>query len=355
MPGRYDSEGEYRYGFQGQEKDDEMKGEGNSVNYTYRMHDPRVGRFFATDPLASKYPHNSPYAFSENNVIHMIELEGLEKAPSKVHYYNMVKQENGSYEASYSYSHSKLVLKTDNAVLKEVPYASFGMHSRPGVPMAAPSDVQLGVGDYGDQNRTTNVYTYWKQGKIAKQSVYNSFGVIDSPEGMILTGSALNKHQEAMWQARSSGAATSVSIAEPFVEIAHTGVSDGLQELGMGETAANYTASGLLFFGTAAIVNKGLSLKSTPTSGISPNVRNVLSKIDDFKTQGGTIKLNPMSPNQEINITFQQGIKKLDFRIETHTVPQKYGGNGISPQRHMNVDLYPNKKVITNSGHKILE
>ncbi|MCB0478715.1 MAG: hypothetical protein KDC84_11150 [Crocinitomicaceae bacterium] len=79
MPGRNGSDGSaYRYGFQGQEKDDEIKGEGNSVNYKYRMHDVRIGRFFAVDPLAPQYPHNSPYAFSENMVIHMKELEGLE-------------------------------------------------------------------------------------------------------------------------------------------------------------------------------------------------------------------------------------------------------------------------------------
>jgi hypothetical protein len=30
------------------------------------------------DPLASSYPHNSPYAFSENRVIDGVELEGLE-------------------------------------------------------------------------------------------------------------------------------------------------------------------------------------------------------------------------------------------------------------------------------------
>lgn len=73
------SVGNYRYGFQGQETDDEIKGGGNSVNYKYRMHDPRVGRFFAVDPLASEYPWNSPYAFSENRLIDAIELEGLEK------------------------------------------------------------------------------------------------------------------------------------------------------------------------------------------------------------------------------------------------------------------------------------
>ncbi len=68
----------YRYGFQGQEKDDEIKGEGNSINYKYRMHDARIGRFLSLDPLAPSYPHNSPYAFSENRVIDGVELEGLE-------------------------------------------------------------------------------------------------------------------------------------------------------------------------------------------------------------------------------------------------------------------------------------
>ena len=78
VPNRHGSSNSYRYGFQGQEKDDEIKGESNSLNYTFRMHDPRVGRFFATDPLEIDYPWNSPYAFSENRVIDGNEIEGLE-------------------------------------------------------------------------------------------------------------------------------------------------------------------------------------------------------------------------------------------------------------------------------------
>src|SRR5690606_2115085 len=54
------------------------KGEGNSLNYKYRMHDPRVGRFFATDPLEAESSWNSPYVSSENRVNDAIELEGLE-------------------------------------------------------------------------------------------------------------------------------------------------------------------------------------------------------------------------------------------------------------------------------------
>jgi RHS repeat-associated protein len=79
MPNRHGRTGsKYSYGFQGQLVDDELKGEDNSVNFEFRMYDPRIGRFFATDPLSMKYPWNSPYAFSENRVIDAIELEGAE-------------------------------------------------------------------------------------------------------------------------------------------------------------------------------------------------------------------------------------------------------------------------------------
>jgi RHS repeat-associated protein len=79
LPGRNHNSGASRHLFQGQETDNEMHGTtGTSYAFTYRLHDARVGRFWSIDPLAAKYPHNSPYAFSENRVIDGIELEGLE-------------------------------------------------------------------------------------------------------------------------------------------------------------------------------------------------------------------------------------------------------------------------------------
>ncbi len=79
LPNRHGNTSDYRYGFQGQEMDNEVKGEGNSINYKFRMHDPRVGRFFATDPLTKDYPHYTSYSFSGNKVIAFRELEGLEE------------------------------------------------------------------------------------------------------------------------------------------------------------------------------------------------------------------------------------------------------------------------------------
>ncbi len=88
LDGRTVSSG-YRFGFQNQELDDEIKGEGNSVNYTFRMHDPRLGRFFAVDPFFRDFPWNSTYAFCENRLLDCKELEGLQ-AVSATHknYFN---------------------------------------------------------------------------------------------------------------------------------------------------------------------------------------------------------------------------------------------------------------------------
>lgn len=73
----------YRFGFNGKENDNEIKGTGNHIDFKFRGYDPRLGRFFSVDPLAGQYPWNSTYAFAENRVIDGVDLEGLEfrKAP----------------------------------------------------------------------------------------------------------------------------------------------------------------------------------------------------------------------------------------------------------------------------------
>jgi RHS repeat-associated protein len=70
---------DYRYGFNGQEKDNEVKGTGNSLDFKFRAYDSRLGKFLSIDPLSKSYPWNSTYAFAENDVIRCIDLEGAEK------------------------------------------------------------------------------------------------------------------------------------------------------------------------------------------------------------------------------------------------------------------------------------
>ena len=78
-PNLYIHKYNYRYGFNGKENDNEVKGEGDEQDYGMRIYDPRVGRFLSVDPLTQSYPWNSTYAFSENEPISNIDLDGQEK------------------------------------------------------------------------------------------------------------------------------------------------------------------------------------------------------------------------------------------------------------------------------------
>jgi RHS repeat-associated protein len=78
MPGRTFSSSSHRYGFNGKENDNEVKGEGNQQDYGMRIYDPRVARFLSIDPLAKDYPWYTAYQFASNNPIAAIDLDGLE-------------------------------------------------------------------------------------------------------------------------------------------------------------------------------------------------------------------------------------------------------------------------------------
>lgn len=66
----------YRYGFGGHEKDDEIKGSGNSYTTEFRQWDPRLGRWLSPDPVIKH--HESPYAWNTNNPILYIDEFGAD-------------------------------------------------------------------------------------------------------------------------------------------------------------------------------------------------------------------------------------------------------------------------------------
>ena len=68
----------YRFGFNGKENDNEVKGTGNQQDYGMRIYDPRLGRFYSVDPLTKAYPWYTPYQFAGNTPIEAIDLDGLE-------------------------------------------------------------------------------------------------------------------------------------------------------------------------------------------------------------------------------------------------------------------------------------
>jgi RHS repeat-associated protein len=69
-------EDDYRYGFNGKEKDNEIKGSGNSLDFGARVYDSRLSRFLSIDPLSSSFPYQSPYVFAGNSPIAYVDKNG---------------------------------------------------------------------------------------------------------------------------------------------------------------------------------------------------------------------------------------------------------------------------------------
>ncbi|OJV51233.1 MAG: hypothetical protein BGO31_07930 [Bacteroidetes bacterium 43-16] len=100
MPGRTFSSENSRFGFNGQEKDNEVKGNGSSINYQARIYDTRLSRFLSVDPLTAHFPWYTPYQFAGNTPIQAIDLDGAEE-----YHYTRIKK--GGKTTSLKLTHTK--------------------------------------------------------------------------------------------------------------------------------------------------------------------------------------------------------------------------------------------------------
>jgi RHS repeat-associated protein len=90
MPDRKGGQNDYRFAFNGIEKDDEVKGgSGNHMNFGARAYDSRLGRWFSPDPKEYEFPSWSPYNFAYNSPIAFSDPDG-EKPKLEI-----IKKENG--------------------------------------------------------------------------------------------------------------------------------------------------------------------------------------------------------------------------------------------------------------------
>jgi RHS repeat-associated protein len=77
MPGQTSSSSDYRYGYQGKEKETELMGNAVAYDFGARILDARVGRWLSLDPLAAEFPDESPYSAMANNPINMVDPDGM--------------------------------------------------------------------------------------------------------------------------------------------------------------------------------------------------------------------------------------------------------------------------------------
>jgi len=117
MPNRGAGGVSYRYGFNGKETENDVKGVGNEQDYGMRIYDPRLGRFLSVDPIASSYPWYTPFQFAGNTPIWSVDVDGLEPEqtsdPSAVHHLN-----NAELRDAIKIAHNQIVSDIKSKNLK---------------------------------------------------------------------------------------------------------------------------------------------------------------------------------------------------------------------------------------------
>jgi RHS repeat-associated protein len=123
MPNRQYSAGDYRYGFNGKEMDNEVKGDGNELDFGDRVYDPRLVRWSSLDPLQAKYPSLSPYNFAGNSPIVCMDPDG-----KVIRIYYDANDRNKYYE----YVPGQKVTTDNTLVLKVIAAAEYNMKTEIG-------------------------------------------------------------------------------------------------------------------------------------------------------------------------------------------------------------------------------
>jgi RHS repeat-associated protein len=77
MPGKSYLSNKYRYGFNGKEKDDEVKWvSGSQYDFGSRIYDSRLGSFLSIDPREAEYSWQSSYSYFGNSPIAQLDYNG---------------------------------------------------------------------------------------------------------------------------------------------------------------------------------------------------------------------------------------------------------------------------------------
>lgn len=146
MPGRTYSSEAYNWGFNGQEKDDEISGEGNSSTAEYWQYDSRLGRRWNIDPIVK--PWESIYACYRNCPILLIDPTGEDVDLSKLSEEDKseIKNKVNSEHEDYNKEFASLYKQLEND--KTTVYTYINTHEK----ITAYEGGEMGTVKYGGKN-----------------------------------------------------------------------------------------------------------------------------------------------------------------------------------------------------------
>jgi len=200
MPGRQFSLSNYRFGFNGKENDNEVKGvEGSQQDYGMRIYDPRLGRFITIDPKANLLPGVSPYSYAVNSPVMYIDENGeLPKLAIIIHqkgqgYYDFDEHIKSLEAKGYKVVRAETG-KQALALMKQYSTPESPIESLILLSHGSPGGTSNGGGEgiYTNMEFESIVRSTWENNG-AKEEYYNSIGVVFDPSNSHFNQAALDK------------------------------------------------------------------------------------------------------------------------------------------------------------------
>lgn len=150
--------GGYRFTFNGMEKDDEVKGTGNSLNFGARIYDPRLGKWLSLDPKTGQYVPNSPYSFAINNPVYFIDDNGMEIVDPATGEVVTVTFNPGSAPTftTASGTVSNKFIRQSTPIINNLSDSEVGRQLVTEM-MDSPTKIELGVGGYENVRGSSNI------------------------------------------------------------------------------------------------------------------------------------------------------------------------------------------------------
>jgi len=185
MPGRSytaASADGYRFGYNGMHKDDEIKGNNNSLDFGARVYDSRIGRWLSIDPLLMNFPDLSPYIGIGNNPILYYDPDGRKIRVSSDYTFGLFRNRLGEVFKSKDIAETIFHI---NLVYDPAAQANFGMIETKGLTGSANGSSYKNLNFKDFRSTIDGLAKFWEVDKFSKKEAklaYRYYKMIDSEQ-----------------------------------------------------------------------------------------------------------------------------------------------------------------------------
>jgi len=301
------------------------------------MHDPRIGRFFAVDPLTPDYPHYTPYSFSGNKVIHKVELEGLEEADPNVQGTRGYKRRKKRFDRVYSRMENSGNYSNNEVGLRDAVWDKIGKKS------------WAWLGNPNSTSNKSNMKSYSRIDQLAYNDRTGTGRRYNNKISETVTGTPVNISTSYTWFSKPVGGVTpTVGPLLPAGSLLVQGLNINLSAVSGGGVNTN---GGVV---TINLNSANVSVTKWPLGGAFSVTSSAPEVVNILDGNGNTIATSGIGGLNN-GVTINGNLTTNNFSINTTVNPSNRGGSiGVWPYYTILVVANANSVTTTTVSYTVI-